>query len=296
MTCDEAKVLLHALLDGELDAGHAREVEAHVAGCPRCAAELAQFREMRAGDGRREPALRRAGGVAPRIEAALPAPPVRAPAPSRRSLLQGLCARHGAVGGRRRRRRVRGGAFGPGSAHSRRRGVGASALVAGRASDRRAVERSAHGEAVVQRQARGRAAGRSISRRRASPCSAAGSTTSTASRWRRSSIARRVHVINLFVAAGRERRSRRRAQRDGAGLQHRGAGAIRACASSRSAISAPTSCRSSTASSKRRCAPAREFQVGVVNRVVPSRSMRGSRSTSQDRYSFIASLVSPVRS
>ena len=41
MTCDEARVLLHALLDGELDAGHAREVEAHVAGCPRCAAELA---------------------------------------------------------------------------------------------------------------------------------------------------------------------------------------------------------------------------------------------------------------
>ena len=37
MTCDEAGVLLHALLDGELDAGHAREVEAHIAGCPRCA-------------------------------------------------------------------------------------------------------------------------------------------------------------------------------------------------------------------------------------------------------------------
>ena len=28
MTCDEAEVLLHALIDGELDAGHAREVEA----------------------------------------------------------------------------------------------------------------------------------------------------------------------------------------------------------------------------------------------------------------------------
>jgi len=27
MTCDEARVLLHALLDGELDAGHAREVD-----------------------------------------------------------------------------------------------------------------------------------------------------------------------------------------------------------------------------------------------------------------------------
>ncbi|MCJ9703661.1 anti-sigma factor, partial [Bradyrhizobium sp. SHOUNA76] len=46
MTCDEARILLHALLDGELDAGHAREVEAHIAGCPACAAELAAQREM----------------------------------------------------------------------------------------------------------------------------------------------------------------------------------------------------------------------------------------------------------
>ena len=38
MTCDEAEILLHALIDGELDAGHAREVEEHVAGCPRCTA------------------------------------------------------------------------------------------------------------------------------------------------------------------------------------------------------------------------------------------------------------------
>ena len=37
MTCDEAEILLHALIDGELDAGHARDVEAHVATCPHCA-------------------------------------------------------------------------------------------------------------------------------------------------------------------------------------------------------------------------------------------------------------------
>ena len=35
MTCEEAEILLHALIDGELDAGHAREVEDHIAGCPR---------------------------------------------------------------------------------------------------------------------------------------------------------------------------------------------------------------------------------------------------------------------
>ncbi len=40
MTCDEAEILLQALIDGELDAGHAREVEAHVATCPKCTALL----------------------------------------------------------------------------------------------------------------------------------------------------------------------------------------------------------------------------------------------------------------
>jgi len=40
MTCTETEILLHALLDGELDAGHAREVEAHVADCPHCAAQM----------------------------------------------------------------------------------------------------------------------------------------------------------------------------------------------------------------------------------------------------------------
>ena len=47
MTCDEANILLHALIDGELDAGHAREVEAHIATCPSCAAELAAYRQNR---------------------------------------------------------------------------------------------------------------------------------------------------------------------------------------------------------------------------------------------------------
>lgn len=47
MTCEEAEVLIHALIDGELDAGHAREVETHIAGCPRCAAQMAAWRELR---------------------------------------------------------------------------------------------------------------------------------------------------------------------------------------------------------------------------------------------------------
>jgi len=46
MKCDESKVLLHALIDGELDAGHARDVEAHMASCAGCGEKFAAFRTM----------------------------------------------------------------------------------------------------------------------------------------------------------------------------------------------------------------------------------------------------------
>jgi len=46
MTCAETEILLHALLDGELDAGHARDVEAHLEYCPHCAAQFCAHREM----------------------------------------------------------------------------------------------------------------------------------------------------------------------------------------------------------------------------------------------------------
>jgi anti-sigma factor RsiW len=86
MTCEEAEILLHALIDGELDAGHAREVEEHIAGCPRCAAQLAAYREISKAVASADlrftapPALRR------RIEAALP----QTQAPSRRAVLRGF--------------------------------------------------------------------------------------------------------------------------------------------------------------------------------------------------------------
>jgi anti-sigma factor (TIGR02949 family) len=86
MTCDEAEILLHALLDGELDAGHAREVEDHIAGCPRCTAQLEANREMSkavAGADLRyaaPPQLRQ------RIEASLP----QRRTPNRRSVLRGF--------------------------------------------------------------------------------------------------------------------------------------------------------------------------------------------------------------
>jgi len=89
MTCEEAEVLLHALIDGELDAGHTREVEAHVAGCARCAARLAAYRDLQQAlaGGR----LRHAAPASLRtsIERTLPKP---APRASRRAVLKGFFA------------------------------------------------------------------------------------------------------------------------------------------------------------------------------------------------------------
>jgi len=96
MNCAECEILLHALIDGELDAGHARDVEAHVATCPGCAEKLEAFRAMRAAmaeAGLREAAPAR---LRARIEAMLPAPtePVavthQLSRPSRRSFFGGF--------------------------------------------------------------------------------------------------------------------------------------------------------------------------------------------------------------
>src|SRR5437879_5347913 len=86
MTCDEAEILLQALIDGELDAGHAREVEAHIATCAKCTALLKDYREMseavaEAGAGYTAPL-----GLRRRIEASLPS----VQQPSRRAVLRGF--------------------------------------------------------------------------------------------------------------------------------------------------------------------------------------------------------------
>ena len=47
MTCGEAETLLHGLIDGKLDAGHARQIEAHTAQCQRCTAQLLSYRKLR---------------------------------------------------------------------------------------------------------------------------------------------------------------------------------------------------------------------------------------------------------
>jgi len=89
MTCSKTAILLHALLDGELDAGHAREVEVHVEHCPRCAAQLRAYRELQQAMPVAQLHFTAPTSLRRRIEKALPtAVPQRAS--SRRSVLKGF--------------------------------------------------------------------------------------------------------------------------------------------------------------------------------------------------------------
>ncbi|MGC2494547.1 anti-sigma factor family protein [Candidatus Binatus sp.] len=47
MNCDDARVLMHGHLDGELDLADDLEVQRHIEECPRCASEYAALRAMR---------------------------------------------------------------------------------------------------------------------------------------------------------------------------------------------------------------------------------------------------------
>ena len=88
MTCYEAAALLHALVDGELDAAHVREVETHVATCARCAAQLATLRGLRRAFADAPLQFRAPEELRQRINTALPAP--ASPRTSRRTLLKGF--------------------------------------------------------------------------------------------------------------------------------------------------------------------------------------------------------------
>jgi anti-sigma factor RsiW len=91
MTCEEAEVLLHALIDGELDAGHAREVEAHIAGCAHCAALMKEYQEIRQAMAESDVQYKAPLELRRRIENALPQPTAQVHAmPSRRSVLRGF--------------------------------------------------------------------------------------------------------------------------------------------------------------------------------------------------------------
>jgi anti-sigma factor RsiW len=86
MTCNEAEILIHAMLDGELDAGHAREVEDHIAGCSRCSAQLRATAEMKKAVSEVNLRYITPLNLRQRLDAALPTvPPI-----SRRSILRGF--------------------------------------------------------------------------------------------------------------------------------------------------------------------------------------------------------------
>jgi len=86
MTCDEAKLLLHALIDRELDAGHARDVEAHVATCAACAAEITAQRETKRVLADTNLRYTAPASLRARLEGSLPT----ARAPNRRGVLRGF--------------------------------------------------------------------------------------------------------------------------------------------------------------------------------------------------------------
>jgi anti-sigma factor RsiW len=81
MNCADTEIMLHALIDGELDAGHARDVEAHVATCPACAEELKTFRAMRATMAQANLKEAAPAHLRNRIEAALAVPAAEVSAP-----------------------------------------------------------------------------------------------------------------------------------------------------------------------------------------------------------------------
>ena len=69
--CPDRELLLHAFIDGELDAKSALDVEAHVASCKGCSTELVAIREVRAVLTGTPLAYRAPASLADRIEAAL---------------------------------------------------------------------------------------------------------------------------------------------------------------------------------------------------------------------------------
>ena len=88
MTCAENEVLLHALLDNELDAGHARDVGAHLEGCPHCAAQFRAQRKMQQAMSAAQLRYTAPIYLRRRIEATLPSATPRVA--NRRSVLKGF--------------------------------------------------------------------------------------------------------------------------------------------------------------------------------------------------------------
>lgn len=81
MNCAECKILLHALIDSELDASHTREVEAHLATCPTCSKEFEALLSMRHAMTAADLKETASAHLRNRIETAFPPASTRAAAP-----------------------------------------------------------------------------------------------------------------------------------------------------------------------------------------------------------------------
>lgn len=90
MKCDEFGYLMHALIDGELDAGHAREVEMHIEACPVCASHYRNFQEFREVMAPANLHHQASASLRRRIEGKLPAP--QGAMTNRRGVIKGFAA------------------------------------------------------------------------------------------------------------------------------------------------------------------------------------------------------------
>ena len=87
MNCDEAEILLHGLVDDEVDPERAYRLETHMGDCAGCAAQLRLHRAMRRMMANADLRFPAPPGLRTRIRAALPA---AAAAPFRRTLFKGF--------------------------------------------------------------------------------------------------------------------------------------------------------------------------------------------------------------
>ena len=195
----ERKSCLHALLDGDLDAGHARDVEAHIAACLGRASQLREYRVLHHAMSAVDLGVAAPLSSRNRIEAALPSG--RA-APSRRRVRRGFAmvpmvsaaaaaTVMFAIVRSDQDQRMFSEVI---SAHLR--------SLQAEAPHRRGNQRPTHGEALVQRQARRRSA-------RGRPDRAGLHAARRRPRSHRRRRCRRrhrlsppEHVINLFIVPG----------------------------------------------------------------------------------------------
>jgi anti-sigma factor RsiW len=88
MNCDETEILLHGLLDDEVDPENAYRIETHLGDCTRCAAQLRVLRVMREAMANANLRFTAPRGLRTRIKAMLPVTTVAAP--SWRTLFRGF--------------------------------------------------------------------------------------------------------------------------------------------------------------------------------------------------------------